>query len=439
MAPLTAYWKHGKPFSSNDRLVLNEGHETIQHATKIVGVLTVWARIRLDIAPADLAFGVFRCIFPDDRQRLIRDIESFWDSEANTIVSFSVRSGFDLLLQVLAFPPKSEVLFSALNIKGMIKIAKRHDLVPVPVDLDREHMGPNLELLERAITPQTRAIVVAHLFGTRLDLDPLCDLAKRHNLFIIEDCAQAFDGATFAGHPEADASLFSFGPLKTATALGGALLRIRDLEMAAQMRTLQSSYPIQSPRAYLKRILKFGAFTLITSPTIFGWVAKIFRLRGQDYEDAISDKVRDVASLGSAQKIRHQPSTALYAMLHRRLRGWKKEHLSGRIRAGKSLLGLLKNVVVCPGAKNSLHTFWVFPILVKKPNDMIAALRKEGFDGAILSRSEAVTPPDDRPELDPQVAKTVLAQMVILPCYEGIPPQELAREAKTVIRKISQN
>lgn len=399
----------------------------------------MWARIRLDIAPADLAFGLFRCMIPDDRNRLLADIESFWDSEANTIVSFSVRSGFDLLLQVLAFPPKSEILFSALNIKGMIKIAKRHGLVPVPVDLDREHMGPNLELLERAITPQTRAIVVAHLFGTRLDLDPLCALAKRHNLFVIEDCAQAFDGPTFAGHPEADASLFSFGPLKTSTALGGALLRMSDLELAARMRTLQSSYPIQSQKAYLKRILKFGAFTIITSPAMFGWVAKIFSLKGQDYEDAISDKVREVASLGSAKKMRLQPSAALCAMMHRRLRAWKKEHLSGRIQAGESLLASLENVVVCPGIKNPLHTFWVFPILAEKPNEMIAALRKEGFDGAILSRSEAVSAPDDRPELDPAVAKTVLAQMIILPCYEGMPPDELAREAKTVIGKISED
>ena len=80
----------------------------------------MWARIRLDIAPADLAFGVFRSLIPDNRNRLLKEIESFWDAEANTIVSFSVRSGFDLLLQALAFPPKSEILFSALNIKGMI-------------------------------------------------------------------------------------------------------------------------------------------------------------------------------------------------------------------------------------------------------------------------------------------------------------------------------
>ena len=126
-------------------------------------------------------------------------------------------------------------------------------------------------------------------------------------------------------------------------------------------------------------------------------------------------------------------------MLNRRLRSWKKEYLNGRIGAGKSLLSLLQHVVVCPGIQNPLHTYWVFPILVEKPEAMITALRMEGFDGAILSRSEAVASPDDRPELDPKVAKTALAQMVILPCYEGIPHQELTREAQIVARQIPQN
>jgi perosamine synthetase len=397
----------------------------------------MWARIRLDISSADLAFGLFRCMFPGDRARILRDIEGFWGAEATTIACFSVRSGFDLLLQALAFPPNSEILFSALNIKGMIKIAKRHNLLPVPVDLDVDHMGPTLKSMERAITQQTRAIVVAHLFGTRLDLDPVCTLAKRHNLFIIEDCAQAFDGPAFSGHSEADASLFSFGPLKTSTALGGALLRIRDPELAARMRSLQSEYPVQGNGSYLKRLLKFGAFTIITSPRVFGLVAGMFRFKGQDYEDAISDKVREVASLGSVKKIRHQPSTALFAMLQRRLRGWREGKLSARKKMGEFLLGLLQDVVVCPGRKNSLHTFWVFPIVVDKPKEIIAALRQEGFDGAILSRSEAVTPPDDRPELNPVVARRTLSQMIILPCYPGIPLSELARQAAVVTREIS--
>lgn len=163
----------------------------------------------------------------------------------------------------------------------------------------------------------------------------------------------------------------------------------------------------------------------------------MFRFGGQDYEDAISEKVREVASLGSVTKIRHQPSTALYAMLQRRLRGWREGHLSARKKMGESLRGLLQDMVVCPGRKNSLHTFWVFPIVVDKPKAIIAALRKAGFDGAILSRSEAVAPPDDRPELDPVVARKTLSQMIILPCYPGIPLSELTRQAAVVTREIS--
>src|SRR5690606_31664613 len=128
--------------------------------------------------------------------------------------------------------------FSALNIKGMIKIVDRQGLTPVPIDLDIEHMAPRLELIERAITPATRAIVVAHLFGTRLDLAPLAAIARRRGIMLIEDCAQAFDGSRYRGHPEADVSMFSFGPLKTATALGGAILRVRDPALLSRMREI---------------------------------------------------------------------------------------------------------------------------------------------------------------------------------------------------------
>ena len=72
-------------------------------------------------------------------------------------------------MSALDWPENSEILYSALNVKGMVKIAERHGLQPVPVDLELDSMGPSLEALERAITPQSRAIVVAHLFGTRLD------------------------------------------------------------------------------------------------------------------------------------------------------------------------------------------------------------------------------------------------------------------------------
>ena len=58
-----------------------------------------------------------------------------------------------------------------------------------------------------------------------MPLQPFAEKAQEHGLLLWEDCAQAFDGR-YAGHPEADAVMFSFGPIKTATALGGVIVAL---------------------------------------------------------------------------------------------------------------------------------------------------------------------------------------------------------------------
>src|SRR3546814_8093435 len=139
----------------------------------------MWPRTQLKVGWGDLAFGLWTSLRKPDREVLVRRIEARWSPAGEALTCFSVRSGFDLTLQALALPPGSEILFSALNIKGMIRIVEKHGLVPVPVDLDLERMAPRLDLIERAIGPNTRAIVVAHLFGARLDLAPVIELAHR--------------------------------------------------------------------------------------------------------------------------------------------------------------------------------------------------------------------------------------------------------------------
>ena len=396
----------------------------------------MWARARLHIGWSDLASGLWSCLHTPPRSTLERRVESYWSPGEDTLACFSVRSGFDLFLQAQAYPPESEILFSALNVKGMIKIARRHGLVPVPVDLDIPHMGPSLEAMERAITPKTRAIVVAHLFGSRLDLEGLVALAKRHNLLILEDCAQAFDGHLFAGHPEADVAMFSFGPLKTATALGAALLRVKDPALLARMRHIQSAYPRQSRGDFLVRVLKFAGLKIITSRPVFALIHRLFSAGGKDYEDSVSNSVRGVAKLGNSKRLRYQPADSMLALLDRRLRTWRDGSLSTRRRVGQDLSLLLGDGVTQPALENPVHTYWVFPILVDEPGKLIRRLRDSGFDGANLPRSEAVAAPDGRPELTPEVARDALARLLILPCYPGLPRAELEREARLVLETL---
>ena len=70
--------------------------------------------------------------------------------------------------------------------------------IPVFGDLRRDNIGLDAEDVERRITERTRAIIAVHLCGNATDMDPLLKLAEKHNLYVIEDCSQAY-GTLYKG------------------------------------------------------------------------------------------------------------------------------------------------------------------------------------------------------------------------------------------------
>jgi perosamine synthetase len=67
--------------------------------------------------------------------------------------------------------------------------------------------------------------------------------AKVRGIMVFEDCAEAFHGREYTGSGGADVSMFGFGFIKTATALGGAVLTIRDPSLVVSVRAIQAQYP----------------------------------------------------------------------------------------------------------------------------------------------------------------------------------------------------
>ena len=394
----------------------------------------MWVRKRLDIGWIDLIVAMIHCGLPDGGPALRRCVEELWSRKGDALACLSVRSGFDLLLDVLAFPPKSEVLVSALTIPDMVRIVEDRGLVPVPVDLAVETAGPKLESLRRAITPASKAILVAHLFGGRLELEPIAAIAREHGLTVIEDCAQAFDGGRYLGHPEADVSMFSFGPIKTATALGGAVLRVRDADLLRRMRQHQASWPIQARSKYLSRILKYSLLKALSSRLLFDLLVRTWRVMGRDHDRLVNGSVRGFAGSGFFERIRQRPPGPLLALLRRRLAGYVVRRLARRTANGQLLVSLLDGAVVCPGREMSPHSHWVFPILAQDPQRVIAALRKAGFDATQGESMCVVPPPPDRPEVIPSTAVDLLAKIVYLPNYPEIPERAVRKMAKVVLR-----
>lgn len=113
---------------------------------------------------------------------------------------------------------------------------------PVFVDITEDTYTMNPALIERAITPRTKAIIPVHLFGQTADMDPILDIAKKHNLKVIEDACQAH-GAEYKGRKAGSLGLagcFSFYPGKNLGAFGEAgAVTTNDPKLAEQIRALR--------------------------------------------------------------------------------------------------------------------------------------------------------------------------------------------------------
>ena len=391
----------------------------------------MWVRTQLKIGFADLAIGYLASLRGLDRSREAALAESYFGTN-DTLAAYSVRSGLDLLLQATKLAPGDEVIFTALNVKGMVKVVKEHGLVPVPVDLDFETMAAKKGALARAITSRSKIFIAAHLFGARMNFDDDFHLARRHKLLVVEDCAQAFNGQSYRGHPSADVSMFSFGPIKTATALGGALIRVHDKDLRTRMSAIQDSYPIQPEAKHRKRILQFMALKLVTSRALLGLIYRYYRMRGRDYDDAIADKVRDVAPLRVKSNLRFQSSATMLHLLNRRLTKFDLSEIEKRAERGRYLTERLKGIVRMPALANAHHDFWGFAMVVANPRDFIAVLRGKGFDAATLNRSQHIAAPPDRPQQEPVTAAAAMRGIVVLPCYPPMPDHDLDLLAETI-------
>lgn len=133
-------------------------------------------------------------------------------------------SGTDALLNSLMsldIGPGDEVITTPFTFFATAGSIARTGARPVFVDIDGRTYNIDPKLIGRAITARTRAILPVHLFGQMADMDPIMDLAARHNLAVIEDAAQSIS-ATYQGRPAGSigtAGCFSFFPSKN---LGGA-------------------------------------------------------------------------------------------------------------------------------------------------------------------------------------------------------------------------
>lgn len=142
----------------------------------------------------------------------------------------------------LGLGPGDEVIMPAFTIISCAAAIVRAGAKPVLVDCDPFTWNMVPEQVAEKITSRTRAIMVVHIFGLPVDMDPVLDLADKHGLFIIEDAAQ-MHGQTYKGRPCGSfghISTFSFYPNKHVTTGEGGMIVTDDPALAERCRSLRN-------------------------------------------------------------------------------------------------------------------------------------------------------------------------------------------------------
>jgi dTDP-4-amino-4,6-dideoxygalactose transaminase len=153
----------------------------------------------------------------------------------------SATAGLHLALTALKLKPGDEVITTPMTFAATLNTIVLAGGNPVLVDVEPGTYNMDVSRIEKAITNKTRAIMPVHFAGLPVDLDPLYDVAKKHNLRVIEDAAHAI-GTEYKGRrigSFGDIQVFSFHPNKNMTTGEGGCVATRDEKLASDVALLR--------------------------------------------------------------------------------------------------------------------------------------------------------------------------------------------------------
>tara|TARA_Y100001968_G_scaffold53306_1_gene44364 strand:- start:40 stop:1290 length:1251 start_codon:yes stop_codon:yes gene_type:complete len=230
------------------------------------------------------------------------EIKAFEDSFASSIGCHNVvgcNSGTDALilaLRALKIGPGDEVITSSFSFFATAEAISNVGATPVFVDIENNGYLIDVNAIEAAITSKTKAILPVHLFGCPVDMERIMNLAKKHGLFVVEDCAQAA-GAEWGGRSVGcwgDIGCFSFFPTKNLGAAGdGGAISTNNDQIAQSIRELAVH---AMPRRYLHNDIGYNsrldvlqaAILNVKLPKLPRWIEKRKEI-AMRYRNALKD------------------------------------------------------------------------------------------------------------------------------------------------------
>jgi dTDP-4-amino-4,6-dideoxygalactose transaminase len=352
------------------------------------------------------------------------------------------RMAFYHLLQALDLPAGAEVIMSPLHVADFVNIIRLAGFRPVLVDLEADSFCIDLADLRRKAGPTTGAILITHLSGHAHDMEAVAAIASEVDAVLLEDCSQAF-GASFRGRvlgSFGQATIYSLSLLKSVCTLNGGVVLSDDATLLSRLRTLQAEQtpPLLLPLAV--EAIKNLVIKIALSRTLFSvLVLPLLRLTA-----ASGDRFSHYQKTNKTVELRQSLPPAFLTAFSwqqawlglRQLQSLDRREAT-RIAAARLLREhiadskVVRRPVLKEGSDNS---WWLFPLLVRKPGKMKAALARRGVDSAPMLLS-FIPGEDAFAELGLDAcpnAQRLHAETLFVPVYHDIDDEDVRTVWETI-------
>ena len=281
----------------------------------------------------------------------VRAFEEKWSKMFNAKHTVSVNSntsGLFAAVGAAGLGPGDELIVSPYTMSASAICALVYGAVPIFADIDPDTYTLDPKSIEERITPRTKAIMVVHIFGHAADMDPIMAIARKHNLIVIEDCAQA-PLTTYKGRMVGtigDMGVFSLNYHKHIHTGEGGILVTNDDEIAKRLQLI---------RNHAEAVVQGMGVTDLTN-----MVGYNFRL----------GEIECAMGISQLKKLGHFVDG--------------RQHVAQRFNQALSNLPGLTTPYVMP---DSTHAYYVYPLLLDiaklgvKRETLIKALQAEGVTG----------------------------------------------------------
>jgi perosamine synthetase len=374
----------------------------------------------------------------------IAEFERAFEQRASSGTAISAAYGriaFYYLLKALDLPPGSEIIFPALTFWVVPELARVAGLTVVFADVDPRTFNLDPDSVERLITDKTRAVVPTHLYGLPCDMDRILDIASRHNLIVLEDCAHAL-GATYKGRAVGTfgtGALFSFQTLKPLNCYGGGMALVQDAGVAAKVRQIVDALPWPSEKRVRDRLLTGRLQRIFVKPWVFSislfpvlWISALIDANPDVF---LWEKIRSLRPLPDQYTERFpnvQAAIGLEALKH--LDGWTAQ-VQANAKYMDGVLGRLAGIHVPQVPPDRTHVYYQYCVYGPdgpKRDELVVRCVRRGID---IETLHVDVPPDmelfEGATAEADGARRA-AQAMQIPIYAGLTRDQIERVASTV-------